>query len=192
MADPVNGTPAVSEGDTGKPRREGNFERVIVAMNRWIIITMMVVMTTLVFLNVVCRYILNFWIIWAEELSQYLMVWVAFLAAGLALREGRHVAIEMLQDHLPSKGRKITRHFIALLLIAFMGVLVVLGFQFVRFAWDQESPVMNIPLGIPYLAVPVGALLLLIHIFFIYRAYIDGRFEVSESLEAKIDEKEAF
>jgi len=181
----------MSEGDVSKSAREGTFEQVTVSVNRWIVIVMMAVMATLVFMNVICRYLLNFSIIWAEEVSQYLMVWVAFLGAGLALRQGRHVAIELLQDHLPSTARKMTRQLVALLLIVFMGILIVLGFQFVRFAWDQETPVLNIPLGIPYLAVPIGAVLLLIHIFFIYRAYIDGRFEAPESLEAEIDEEEA-
>ena len=180
----------MSEYNVSKLRRERTFERIIVTANQWIVIAMMVVMATLVFTNVVCRYLLNFSIVWAEEVSQYLMVWVAFLSAGLALRQGRHVAIELLQDRLASTARKMTRHFVALLLIVFMGILIVLGFQFARFAWDQETPVMNIPLGIPYLAVPIGALLLLIHIFFIYRAYIDGRFEAPESLEPEIDEEE--
>ena len=179
----------MSEGDVGKPSREGSVERIMVTVNRWIVIVMMAVMTILVFVNVICRYILNFSIIWAEEVSQYLMVWVAFLAAGLALRQGRHVAIEMLQDRLPSRARKMTRHFVALLIILFMGTLIVLGFQFAHFAWDQETPVLNISLGIPYMAVPIGALLLVIHLFFLYRAYIDGRFEEPESLEAKIDEE---
>jgi TRAP-type C4-dicarboxylate transport system permease small subunit len=179
----------VPETDVGKSHREGAFERVVVTVNRWVVIAMMVVMTTLVFMNVVCRYILNFSIIWAEEVSQYLMVWVAFLAAGLALREGRHVAIEMLQDRLPSRARRMMRHLVAVLLILFMGILIVLGFQFAHFAWDQETPVLNIPLGIVYLAVPIGALLLMIHLFFLYRAYIDGRYDVPESLEAEIDEE---
>jgi TRAP-type C4-dicarboxylate transport system permease small subunit len=179
----------VSEADVGKSRREGTSERVIVTMNRWIVIAMMAVMATLVFMNVVSRYIFNHSIIWAEEVSQYLMVWVAFLGAGLALRQGRHVAIEILQDRLPSRARRMTRHLVALLLIVFMGILIVLGFQFARFAWDQETPVLNIPLGIPYLAVPIGALLLLIHLFFLYRAYIDGHYDTPESLEAEIDEE---
>ena len=179
----------MSEADVGKSRREGSFERVIVTVNRWIVISMMAVMATLVFMNVVSRYIFNHSIIWAEEVSQYLMVWVAFLGAGLALRQGRHVAIEMLQDRLPPRARRMTRHLVALLLILFMGILIVLGFQFARFAWDQETPVLNIPLGIPYLAVPIGALLLLIHLFFLYRAYIDGHYDTPESLEAEIDEE---
>ena len=177
------------EGDVGKSRREGSFERVLVTLNRWIVIVMMAVMATLVFMNVVCRYIFNFSIIWAEEVSQYLMVWVAFLAAGLALREGRHVAIEMLQDRLPSTARRMTRHLVALLLIVFMGILTVLGFQFAHFAWVQETPALNIPQGLPYLAVPIGALLVAVHLFFLYRAYIDGRYETPESLEAEIDEE---
>jgi TRAP-type C4-dicarboxylate transport system permease small subunit len=179
----------VSEGDVGKSRRGGSFERVLVTLNRWIVIAMMAVMVLLVFMNVVSRYIFNHSIIWAEEVSQYLMVWVAFLGAGLALREGRHVAIEMLQDRLPSTARRMTRHLVALLLIVFMGILTVLGFQFAHFAWDQETPVLNIPLGIPYLAVPIGALLLVMHFFFLYRAYIDRRYDTPENLEAEIDEE---
>jgi TRAP-type C4-dicarboxylate transport system permease small subunit len=180
----------VSQDDVGKFRQEARLERVVVTVNRWIVIAMMAVMVVLVFMNVVCRYLLNFSIIWAEEISQYLMVWVAFLGAGLALREGRHVAIEMLQDRMPSRVKRMTRLIVALLLIVFMGILVVLGFQFVHFAWDQETPVLNISLGIPYLAVPFGALLLGIHLSFLYRAYIDGRYETPESLEAEIDEEE--
>ena len=179
----------MSKADVGKSHQEGIFERVLVTANRWIVIAMMAVMATLVFMNVVSRYIFNHSIIWAEEVSQYLMVWVAFLGAGLALRQGRHVAVEMLQDRLPSPARRMTRHLVALLLIVFMGILIVLGFQFVYFAWDQETPVLNIPQGIPYLAVPIGALLLMIHLFFLYRAYIDGHYDTPESLEAEIDEE---
>jgi len=179
----------VSEGDVGKSRREGSFERVMVTLNRWIVIAMMAVMVLLVFMNVVSRYIFNHSIIWAEEVSQYLMVWVAFLGAGLALRQGRHVAVEMLQDRLPPTARRMTRHLVALLLIVFMGILTVLGFRFAHFAWDQETPVLNIPQGIPYLAVPIGALLLVMHFFFLYQAYIDRRYDTPENLEAEIDEE---
>ena len=180
----------MSDGAVAKPPHEGSFERILVKLNRWALIGMAAVMVVLVFLNVVCRYIFNFSIIWAEEVSQYLMVWVAFLGAGLALREGRHVAIEILQDHLSSNARRVIRHCVASLLILFMGILAVLGFQFARFAWGQETPVLNIPLGIPYLAVPIGALLFMVHLIFIYRAYLDRLYDAPESLEAEIDEKE--
>jgi len=180
------GASAPAPGESG--RQQGAVERIFVAANRWLIILMMAAMVAMVFGNVVSRYVWNYSYIWAEELSQYLMVWITFLGAGLALREGRHVAVEMLQDHLADRNRLRIRHLVALLIIVFLVALVVLGFQFAAFAWEQETPVMNISLGIPYLAVPLGALLLLAHIGFIYRAFVEGRLEHPESLEAPVEE----
>lgn len=160
------------------------FERVLLAGNRWLIIAMMAAMVALVFANVVCRYIFSFSIIWAEELSQYLMVWIAFLGAGLAMREGRHVAVEMLQDALPQPLGRIARVIVLLAILAFLATLVVLGVMFVSFAWEQETPVMNIPTGIPYLAVPIGAFLFFVHLAFISGAYLRKQVEAPESIEA--------
>ncbi|MDQ4059804.1 MAG: TRAP transporter small permease, partial [Pseudomonadota bacterium] len=145
---------------------------------------MMALMVALVFANVVSRYLFNRSFIWAEELSQYLMVWVTFLGAGLALRQGRHVAVEMLQDALPGPIGRAMRLLVAVLVIAFLVVLAILGFQIVLFTWEQETPAMNISAGIPYLAVPVGALLFLAHFLLMFRDFIDKRFDPVESLEA--------
>ena len=158
-------------------------EQVLLAANRGVIFVMMAVMATLVFANVVCRYGFNFSIIWAEEVSQYLMIWIAYLGAGLALREGRHVAIELLQDRLPAAlGRKL-RMAVGGLVLAFLGVVTVLGFQFAVFVWNQETPVLNIPLGIPSLAIPIGTLLFALHLGFMFRGYVEKRYASGYVLE---------
>jgi len=155
---------------------ESRFERYLVAANRAIIFLMMAVMTTLVFVNVVARYAFNFSIIWTEEVSQYLMIWIAYLGAGLALREGRHVALEMLHDRLPvALGRKV-RMAVGGLVLAFLGAVTVLGFRFVVFVWNQETPVLNISLGIPSLAIPIGTLLFALHLLLMFRNYVDRRY----------------
>jgi len=162
---------------------ENRFERYFVAANRAIVFTMMTVMATLVFVNVVARYVFNFSIIWAEEVSQYLMIWIAYLGAGLALREGRHVALEILHDRLPvARGRKV-RIVVGGLVLAFLGAVTVLGFQFAVFVWNQETPVLNISLGIPSLAIPIGALLFAVHLVLIFRDYADRRFTPGYVLE---------
>ena len=76
-------------------------EAAFVRGNEVVVVLMGAVMVVLVVANVFCRYVLGFSVTWAEEFSQYLMVWIAFLGGGLALRQGRHVAVEMLQDLLP-------------------------------------------------------------------------------------------
>ena len=158
-------------------------EQALVAANRGVIFVMMAVMATLVFVNVVCRYIFTFSIIWTEEVSQYLMIWIAYLGAGLALREGRHVAIELLQDRLPTALERKLRMAVGGLVLAFLGVVTVLGFQFVVFVWNQETPVLNIPLGIPSLAIPIGTLLFALHLGFMFRAYVEKRYASGYVLE---------
>ena len=68
----------------------------LVHLNRWVLIALMAAMAVLVFANVVSRYVFNYSFIWVEELSRYMMIWVGFLGAGLVLRVGAHIAVDVL------------------------------------------------------------------------------------------------
>lgn len=152
-------------------------------INAAVLVAMIGAMVILVFGNVVARYVFNSSLIWIEELSQYLMVWVTFLGAGLAFTQGRHVAVEFLQDVVPDPIGGVIRGVVLLLSLVFLAAITVLGLQFVAFAWGQETPAMNIPFGIPYLAIPIGALLFAVHILLMPRAFIERRFDEAPSLE---------
>jgi TRAP-type C4-dicarboxylate transport system permease small subunit len=159
-------------------------EDLVVRVNQWLVIALMASMAVLVFVNVVCRYLFNFSIIWVEELTQYQMIWVAYLGAGLALREGRHVAVDTLQDLLPAPLRRYLRALIGMGMAAFLAALVVLGYQIVVFTWNQETPVMNVPTGLPYLAVPIGAAAMLLHLLLFWRRFVERDFIPIEDLGA--------
>jgi len=111
------------------------------------------------------------------------MIWIASLGAGLAMREGRHVAIEMFQDRLPAPLGRRPRMVVGSLVLGFLGLVTVLGFRFAAFAWQQETPVLNIPLGIPYLAVPIGAMLSALHLLLMFRGYVEKQYGPGSPLE---------
>ena len=50
--------------------------------------------------NVVCRYVLGIPLSWAEEAARYMMIYMAYLAAPLALRAGGHIRITVITDRL--------------------------------------------------------------------------------------------
>lgn len=156
-----------------------------VKANQWIVIALMGTMAVLVFVNVVSRYVFNFSIIWVEELTQYQMIWVAYLGAGLALREGRHVAVDTIQDLFPPPAQRTIRGLIWLAMAAFLVTLTVLGLRIVAFTWNQETPVLNIPTGIPYLAIPLGAAAFLLHAILFWRGFVERRFEQWEDPAAE-------
>ncbi len=159
------------------PGTLARLEQAFVRINQGLIVALMGSMAVMVFVNVVTRYVFNHSIIWVEELTQYQMIWIAYLGAGLALREGRHVSVDTLQDLLPPALRRTLRHLIALATALFMLTLLVLGVQIALFTWDQETPVMNVPAGAPYLAVPVGAAGVLLHLMLFWRRWVERSFE---------------
>src|SRR5262245_12651980 len=62
-------------------------------------------MVVLVFGNVVLRYAFNSGIATSEELSRWLLVWLTFLGAIVALREHAHLGVDALVRALPPRGR---------------------------------------------------------------------------------------
>ena len=155
--------------------RGANIETRFVAVNRWVVVIAMGAMAVLVFANVVSRYAFNYSIIWVEELTRYMMVWVGFLGSGLVLRLGAHIGVEALQDLLPPPAARMLRVVIVAALAATFIAMTWLGARYVAFAWDQETPVMNWSTGAVYLAIPIGSALMLVHLLFVARSYVASR-----------------
>ncbi len=57
----------------------------------------------------------------AEEVSTFLMIWVAYLGAGLALREGRNAAIDIVFEKLPLGACRFIRAILGVVILVFCG-----------------------------------------------------------------------
>lgn len=175
-ADPLLRAAEAASGPAPPRSLLDRLEHLVVRLNQGLVVALMASMAALVFANVVARYLFSSSVIWVEELTQVQMIWVAYLGAGLALREGRHVAVDTLQDLLPAALRRALRQLIATALALFLLALAVLGVQIVVFTWTQETPVLGISAGLPYLAVPLGAAALLLHLLLFWRRFVERRF----------------
>jgi hypothetical protein len=52
---------------------------------------------------------------------------------------------------------------IFVVMLAFFVVMLWLGIRYAAFTWGQTTPVMQIPIGVVYLAMPIGFALLIAH-----------------------------
>jgi TRAP-type C4-dicarboxylate transport system permease small subunit len=149
-------------------------DRGLLAANRWTIIAILAAMAAMVFANVAVRFTTGVSILWVEEVSRYLMIWLTFLGGGLVLRYGGHVGIDTLQEALPRKATAI-RGAIVVLLAGFFVFMVAVGVRYAWLAREQTTPVLGIPVGAVYLAIPIGFGLLLAHLVLMARAYVGQR-----------------
>lgn len=153
-------------------------------LNRLVCALLLAASCTLVFANVVLRYGFGISLAWAEEASRYMMIWLAFLGAGLALREGAHIAVETLPDSLPHGAAVVLRAVVVLLVGAFLALMLWLGWGYAEFAMMQRTPVLRLPVGWIYLAIPIGMGLMLVHLLLIARGYVLTEKTESERIRA--------
>lgn len=71
-----------------------------------LIVVAMVAMVVMVFGNVVLRYGFNSGIDVSEEMSRFLFIWLTFVGAMVAMREGGHLGVDSLVKVLPRAGKK--------------------------------------------------------------------------------------
>jgi TRAP-type transport system small permease protein len=114
-------------------------------------------MTGLVLVQVVLRYVFNAPLNWTEEASIFLMIWMTFVGAGVALRRGGHIAMTLLAEHLPAW---LSRYFLSisrLVTFAFLFLVAWQGWLLAQTGKSVLSPALGIPMRWPYMIVPLGA-----------------------------------
>ncbi len=151
-----------------------SFDRALLKANRWSVIAILGAMAAMVFVNVALRFTTDRSLLWVEETSRYLMIWLTFLGSGLVLRYGGHVGIDTLQEALPRHAAAI-RAVIFVILLVFFALMVWVGLRYAAFAWNQTTPVLQIPIGAVYLAMPVGFALMIAHLLLMAGPYLKRR-----------------
>ena len=68
---------------------------------------LLVAMVVMVFGNVVLRYAFNSGISVSEEMSRFCFVWLTFIGAIVAMRDGTHLGMDNLVSTLPRRGKLI-------------------------------------------------------------------------------------
>jgi len=129
-----------------------------------ILIALSLLISIVVFLQVVFRYVLSQPLFWSEELPRYLLIWTTFLAAALAQKHRAHINITLAVNLLPRRIQKWLRILADILICVFLGVLVYSGSLVSRVTLHHRSTALQIPMAAVYLALPVGAALMMLYL----------------------------
>ena len=128
------------------------------------LIAMVAVMTVVVFLQVLYRYVFAQSLQWSEELARYLFVWLSIFGAALALQKKGHFGLDLFYKMLSTRFQRVMKFPVYLLMGIVIFVILFQGIILVQKTVLQESPAMGISMAWAYASLPVGGALMAIHL----------------------------
>jgi TRAP-type C4-dicarboxylate transport system permease small subunit len=114
--------------------------------------------------GVFSRYVFNIAVAWVEELAVYFMIWLVFLGIGVAASERAHIGMLFVRDSFPIAVRKYVLALTNLLMIAFLAVVAYEGTILAITVIPQKSAALRLSFFWPYMAIPVGAGLMIVQL----------------------------
>lgn len=153
------------------------FEKWLLKINKVSVASILTVMFVLVFSQVLARYLFSVSFAWIDEVVGFGMIWLTYIGAGLALREGRLVGFDLIQKKLPASLERGLRILLGLVILLFMSALIYWGIRFSLFGLHKETNVLQISRAIPYAGIPVGSLFLSLHLIIFFGRFINEQWD---------------
>lgn len=124
---------------------------------------MLAIMIALVFLNVVLRFFFNSGLVWSEEVSRYVFVYVIYLGAIVAMKENAHLGVDTFIKNCPEKLKWLLFVLGRIIIIAVMAILFKGSLAMVIQSSTAKAAATGLPLSVVYgIGLLTGAAIILI------------------------------
>jgi len=118
-----------------------------------------VLLTGLVFLSILMRYIFNSPLEWGDEIASYMFVFVVFMGAAEMMREGKHIRVDFIVESLGMRKGRIIDFIILCISFFWCVILDWASWKTTLNAYNYgmaSSSLLRFPLFISYSFVSIG------------------------------------
>ena len=134
--------------------------RIFIRAIELVVIVLMGTITVLIIAEVALRGLAGTSLIVTDELSRYLMIWTAMLAATLLVHEDGHLRTTMLPDALPPRAARAVYVVSDLIVLCFLGAVVGSSVALIASVREQGTITLGVSMLWFYAALPIcGALM---------------------------------
>lgn len=123
-----------------------------------ICVFLMSVMTVVIFVQVVMRYVAQNSLSWSEELARYCFIWLIYIGVAYGCKLMKHIKIDAALYLFPKKARPYIVILGELLVLLFAVYIVVTGVEltYKQHLFGKVSPALGLPLAYINAAPVVG------------------------------------
>ncbi len=118
-----------------------------------------------VFFQVIYRYIIvkfvSFSFPFTEEFARYTIVWMTYLLAGVCLKEGSLVSLNLVYDRVHGTMKYVLYYATRALMILFLYIIIRYGIKYLPQALLYKSPILRLSGLYLYMMPVLGSVLML-------------------------------
>lgn len=132
------------------------------AFEQWLALLLLAGITLLVFIAALTR-TFGYPINWAQDAALVMFAWMCFLGGDIAIRTTGLIGVDLFAKMLPKSLQKIIDIIFKIIILIFLAVLVIYGYQYAKGYSRRMITTLNISYAWVTSCVPVGALLMFIN-----------------------------
>lgn len=136
-------------------------------------VLMLAAMFVAVTLQVIMRYVFNAPLAWTEEMSRYTFIWMAWLGGAIAMRERKLITIDLIDQIANPAFRTAVDLFQKLVSTGVLVIYIYFGYMLVLQNIRYKAIVSRMNMGLINACIPVGAVGMLVYLYFGYRKRMD-------------------
>ncbi|WP_408955398.1 TRAP transporter small permease [Natroniella sp. ANB-PHB2] len=123
---------------------------------------LLVFLVGIVFTNIVSRRFFGGSLVWVDEVSRLLFVWISLIAMAIGFRKSSHPSFSVLLEKLDEEKAKKLLIVINILILIFLFYLLQGGIDYALRSQVQRTSILEISVAWKYAAVPVATAIMFI------------------------------
>jgi TRAP-type C4-dicarboxylate transport system permease small subunit len=161
--------------------RFGKLDNVVLGAIRVATAVLLLVMFGVIIAGVICRYVLDRPLSCGEELAKYVMFYMVLIGSAAASRAQQHPALTFIVRKFPPLLDKIWRVLIDAMVCFVLIIILIEGWKMALDERIMRTPTLRISFLWVYLALPIGAFLMMLEII---AKYVFGKKTFENSVES--------
>jgi TRAP-type C4-dicarboxylate transport system permease small subunit len=131
-------------------------DEIIDRVEQRVLVILLSLMILIAFFQIVLRNLFDTGLTWGDPLVRNLVLWVGFIGAALATKEGKHLNIDVISRWMPSPGKILTEAITHLFSSFVCALLTFAALKFIKNeAQMGDTTFLGIPSWIPEIILPI-------------------------------------
>jgi len=128
-----------------------------------LLVLIFISMFVIALIQVFTRFVLNDPASWTEELARYLMVWMAFIGAGVGLKYGLHMSLDIITERITGRASFILQ-LLSVIFIMICGLLIVVyGNRLTAIGRERISMALFFSMDKVFVIIPISGCIIVLN-----------------------------